>query len=91
MNDNGKRKLEMEENNTDNGSENEENPEEMNTSNEDNNENDDIQDHLRQFDVLDEVQGDDSGSENGDIDRKGNEIILDLYCPLLHCICVRSS
>lgn len=27
--------------------------------------------HLRQFDVLDEVQGDESGSENGDNEQKG--------------------
>lgn len=33
-------------------------------------------DHLRQFDVLDEVQGDDSGSENGDNELKGNTILL---------------
>lgn len=40
------------------------------TVNEENMENDD--DHLRQFDVLDEVQGDESGSENGDIEQKCN-------------------
>lgn len=32
-------------------------------------------DHLRQFDVLDEVQGDESGSENGDNELKGNTIL----------------
>lgn len=32
-------------------------------------------DHLRQFDVLDEVQGDDSGSENGDNEQKGKNSI----------------
>lgn len=32
-----------------------------------------IADHLRQFDVLDEVQGDDSGSENGDNDHRGKQ------------------
>lgn len=39
---------------------------------------DETDDHLRQFDVLDEVQGDDSGSENGDNDHKGSTIIDDL-------------
>lgn len=39
---------------------------------------DDETDHLRQFDVLDEVQGDDSGSENGDNELKGNTILLTL-------------
>lgn len=38
---------------------------------------DDETDHLRQFDVLDEVQGDDSGSENGDNDLKGSKFIDD--------------
>lgn len=31
----------------------------------------DVNEHLRQFDVLDEVQGDDSGSENDDDGQKG--------------------
>lgn len=53
-----------------NGSDNnEENLEEANTSNEENF--GETDDHLRQFDVLDEVQGDESGSENGDNDGKG--------------------
>lgn len=47
------------------------NLEELNDMIENNNENEEMSDHLRQFDVLDEVQGDESGSENGDIDRKG--------------------
>lgn len=29
--------------------------------------------HLRQFDVLDEVQGDESGSENDDNEQKGKK------------------
>lgn len=32
----------------------------------------DVNEHLRQFDVLDEVQGDDSGSENDENGQKGN-------------------
>ena len=35
----------------------------------------DVNEHLRQFDVLDEVQGDDSGSENDDDGQKGNQYI----------------
>lgn len=31
----------------------------------------DVNEHLRQFDVLDEVQGDDSGSENDEDGQKG--------------------
>lgn len=52
----------------------EENQDEMNTSNEDHNEAAMMADHLRQFDVLDEVQGDDSGSENDDNEPKGKRL-----------------
>lgn len=38
-----------------------------------------ISDHLRQFDVLDEVQGDDSGSENGDNENKGKPKIVQFF------------
>lgn len=52
-----------------------ENQEEINTLIEensgDNNDSVEMPDHLRQFDVLDEVQGDDSGSEIGDNDQRG--------------------
>lgn len=44
---------------------------EMITSNGDNTENSNDENHM-QFDVLDEVQGDDSGSENGNNDQNGN-------------------
>lgn len=71
MDENRKRKLEMEQDNVVNSSENDVIPEELNDMNDDNNENDDMSNQLRQFDVLDEVQGDESGSENGDIDHKG--------------------
>lgn len=53
----------------------EETIDEMNASLEENSgENHDgieISDHLRQFDVLDEVQGDESGSENDDNEHRG--------------------
>lgn len=51
----------------------EETQDELNNSAEDNNDATDISNHLRQFDVLDEVQGDDSGSENGDHEQRGKE------------------
>lgn len=70
-----KRKLSVEDNT--HGSHSEDNQDEMKTlPNEDSGENNDsveTSDHLRQFDVLDEVQGDDSGSENGDNDQRGNK------------------
>lgn len=40
------------------------------------NEMDDIPEHLRQFDVLDEVQGDDSGSENGENEPRGKQYTI---------------
>lgn len=64
----------MEADNCVNSSQNsEENPDEANISSEDHYEADNVTDHLRQFDVLDEVQGDDSGSENGDNEQRGKK------------------
>lgn len=55
---------------------NDENLEEMSNSytekpSSENSEGVDVNEHLRQFDVLDEVQGDDSGSENDEDGQKG--------------------
>lgn len=67
-----KRKLSMDENSSESS---EDNMIETNASAEENSgENGDaanITDHLRQFDVIDEVQGDESGSEMGDNEQKG--------------------
>ena len=59
---------------------------EDNNSIEDNNDATDITNHLRQFDVLDEVQGDDSGSENGDNEQKGKKRDFRLF---FTCCCIR--
>lgn len=58
---------------------------EDNNSTDDNNDATDITNHLRQFDVLDEVQGDDSGSENGDNEQKGKKRDFRLF---LVCSCI---
>lgn len=39
----------------------------------------DIADDLRQFDVLDEVQGDDSGSENGQNGKMASTIYMNYH------------
>lgn len=73
-----KRKLSMNEECGDAGSShsNEDNLEDMSNSytekhSSENSDGVDVNEHLRQFDVLDEVQGDDSGSENDDDGQRG--------------------
>lgn len=41
----------------------------------------DVTDHLRQFDVLDEVHGDESGSDNEDNGTRGN-LLIKMSLPL---------
>lgn len=67
---------------------NDDNMEEMSNSftekhSSENSESIDVNEHLRQFDVLDEVQGDDSGSENDENGQKGNHSIHSLQNLLL--------
>lgn len=45
----------------------------------------DVNEQLRQFDVLDEVQGDDSGSENDENGQKGNEFEMNM----VKCSCIQ--
>lgn len=78
-----KRKLSMNEEFGDASSShsNDDNQEEMSNSytekhSSENSESIDVTDHLRQFDVLDEVQGDDSGSDNEDNGPRGNLWLL---------------
>lgn len=67
---------------------NDDNLEEMSNSytekhSSENSESVDVNEHLRQFDVLDEVQGDDSGSENDDDGQKGKincSLFSAIYC-----------
>lgn len=67
---------------------NDDNLEEMSNSytekhSSENSESVDVNEHLRQFDVLDEVQGDDSGSENDDDGQKGKNQSFSFQCNLL--------